>query len=302
MTTFRAKLTSPILQTLLPVAVLAALAGGIAHQTGFLAEAPATAQLFQPQTVTIAPRTFAYREDGEFLRANYVTDAPMRTVTETWPLTIMKHQVSLSEYTACVSEGVCSAPVGVAYDLGNVPVTGVNYDDARAYARWLSDKTGELWSLPTDQQLAFAAGKSFPDDAFGLEDDGSNPAIRWLADYRREAAERSKRDPVPRVLGSFGENEYGLSDFGGNVWEWTDTCHRRVMLDKDNTILRSEDACGVYVTVGNHRSPMTSFFRDPKGGGCAVGTPPDNLGFRLVKATAWYAPLVKALRDRGIDL
>ncbi len=302
MSIFPAYLSRPFLQTLLPVAIIAGLVGGIAHQTGFLAEPPATAQLFQPQTVTIPPRTFSYREDGEFLKANYVTDAPMRTVTMHRPLIIMKHQVSLAEYTACVSEGACGAPAGVSHDLGNVPVTGVSYDDARAYARWLSDKTGEVWSLPTDEQLAFAAGKSFPDDAFGIEDDASNPAIRWLADYRREAAERSKRDPVPRILGSFGENEYGLSDFGGNVWEWTNTCHRRVELDADDMILRSEDLCGVYVTVGNHRAPMTSFIKDPKGGGCAVGTPPDNLGFRLVRSTQWYAPLLKALRDRGFAL
>jgi hypothetical protein len=27
---------------------------------------------------------------------------------------------------------------------------------------------------------------------------------------------------------------------------------------------------------------VTDFIRDPKAGGCAVGVPPDNLGFRLV--------------------
>jgi len=28
---------------------------------------------------------------------------------------------------------------------------------------------------------------------------------------------------------------------------------------------------------------MSNFIRDGKSGGCAVGTPPDNLGFRLVR-------------------
>ncbi|WP_246723459.1 formylglycine-generating enzyme family protein [Rhizobium sp. ARZ01] len=302
MSTFQAALSNSLFQTLIPVTILAGLTAGIAHQTGFFTAPPPGAALFEPQTVTIPPRTFSYRADGEFIRGTYATDAPMQTVTETRPLTIMKHQVSLAEYGACVSDGACKAPEAVSYSLGDVPVTGVNYEDAQAYAKWLSERTGESWTLPTDQQLAFAAGTGFPDDAFGLEDDGSNPAIRWLADYRREAAERSKRDPVPRVLGSYGENEYGLSDFGGNVWEWTNTCHRRVQLDKDGSVVRSEDICGVYVTVGNHRAPMTSFIRDPKSGGCAVGTPPDNLGFRLVKSTEWYAPLLKALHDRGIQL
>jgi hypothetical protein len=33
---------------------------------------------------------------------------------------------------------------------------------------------------------------------------------------------------------------------------------------------------------GQHRAYVTDFIRDAKAGGCAVGVPPDNLGFRLV--------------------
>ena len=32
---------------------------------------------------------------------------------------------------------------------------------------------------------------------------------------------------------------------------------------------------------------MTFFIRNPKSGGCSVGTPPDNLGFRLVRERSW---------------
>jgi hypothetical protein len=34
---------------------------------------------------------------------------------------------------------------------------------------------------------------------------------------------------------------------------------------------------------GFHRTYMSNFIRDGKSGGCAVGKPPDSLGFRLVK-------------------
>ncbi|NKL21148.1 SUMF1/EgtB/PvdO family nonheme iron enzyme [Rhizobium leguminosarum bv. viciae] len=291
-----------MVQTLIPAVLLAVLATGVVQQSGLLAAAPADAALYEPRMVVIQPRQFSYRADGEYLRGSYVIDAPMVTVTETQPLTIMKYQVSIGDYDACVADNVCKPPEGITTVQPNLPVTGVSYDNAQAYAAWLSMKTGSFWTLPSDRQLAFAAGTSFPDDALGLDPDSNNPAIRWLADYRREAAERSKRDPAPRILGSFGENEYGLADFGGNVWEWTDTCHRRVQLKEDGSVNRIEPTCGVYVTVGNHRSPMTSFVRDPKGGGCAVGTPPDNLGFRLVKSTRWYAPLLNRLRDKGIQL
>ena len=41
--------------------------------------------------------------------------------------------------------------------------------------------------------------------------------------------------------------------------------------------------CGVRVVEGEHRSYVTDFIRDARAGGCAVGIPPANLGFRLVR-------------------
>jgi hypothetical protein len=38
----------------------------------------------------------------------------------------------------------------------------------------------------------------------------------------------------------------------------------------------------VRAVEGQHRAYVTDFIRDAKAGGCAVGVPPDNLGFRLV--------------------
>jgi hypothetical protein len=52
------------------------------------------------------------------------------------------------------------------------------------------------------------------------------------------------------------------------------------------TTERAIDNCGVHVIEGRHRAYMSNFIRDGKGGGCAVGTPPDNLGFRLVREPA----------------
>ena len=49
------------------------------------------------------------------------------------------------------------------------------------------------------------------------------------------------------------------------------------------TVEASIDNCGVHVLEGRHRAYMSNFVRDGKSGGCAVGTPPENLGFRLVR-------------------
>lgn len=287
----------------LPVLLLSTLLGTAAIQTGLFATAPAGPVLDAPQTVTVAPRSFDYRENGEFYRNGFAVDGPVRSVTMRSALTVMKFQVTAGDYARCVADGACPA-AEPSYPVtdGETPVTGVSYDDANAYAAWLSARTGETWRLPTDQELAFAAGSRFPDDALGVDADSKNPADRWLADYRREAARKASRDPVPQVAGRFGENEYGMADFAGNVWEWTATCNRRVNLDKAGDVVNDVSSCGIYVASGKHRAALSSFVRNPKSGGCAVGVPPDNLGFRLVKDTRWYAPVVDMLRRKGLPV
>lgn len=294
----------PLMSLVLPALLFAALAGTVAVQTDLVGAMPAGPLLDEPLTVEIAPRTFDYRDSGEFFRNGFAVDGPVKSVTARRPLTIMKYQVTAADYGRCVADGAC-APAEPSFAPANAtttPATGVSYDDAIAYAGWLSARTGEVWVLPTDRDLAFAAGSRFPDDALGVDIDSTNPADRWLADYNREAARKASRDPVPQPLGRFGENEYGFADFAGNIWEWTATCNRRVNLDKTGAVVNDVSSCGIYVASGKHRAALSSFVRNPKGGGCAVGVPPDNVGFRLVKDTGWYAPLLAKLRAKGLPL
>ncbi|MCF1449305.1 formylglycine-generating enzyme family protein [Agrobacterium vitis] len=294
MATIAARTGVSSLSMILPALLLAALVGGLAFTTGLIGNGHSGEMLPGPQIVIVAPRTFMYRSDGDFTKGGFPIDGPLLTVAVRAPLTIMKFQVSVADYTRCVVDGACAAAENVRAGSDAVPVTGVNYDDAYAYAGWLSKKTGQVWRLPTDAEWAFAAGERFVDDGLGLAMDSRNPAIRWLADYEREAARKGTGNPAPQPQGTFGENAFGVADIGGNVWEWTQTCHRRVNIGEDGAIASDVPACGIYVTEGKHRAPMSSFIRDPKSGGCSVGTPPDNLGFRLVHDSRWYAPLVRA--------
>ena len=40
---------------------------------------------------------------------------------------------------------------------------------------------------------------------------------------------------------------------------------------------------------------MSAFVRDARTGGCSVGAPPDNLGFRLVKERNWWWQIADVL-------
>jgi formylglycine-generating enzyme required for sulfatase activity len=232
--------------------------------------------------VMVASGAFEFRLSGEYLKAGRPVDAPKRTVTFRRGFHIMKDEVSAADYAACAADGACEAAEGGSASA-TLPVTGVSYRDATAYAAWLSAKTGETWRLPTDEEWAFAAAERRRDDALGLAEDASNPAARWLARYRAEASSSDKRDTELKPLGHFGTNSNGLSDVAGNVWEWTSTCYVRATMSENGKVAHSTDNCGVRVVAGRHRGYMSTFLRDGRSGGCAAGLAPDNLGFRLVR-------------------
>ena len=230
----------------------------------------------------LRPATFRYRLAGEFTRAGAAVNAPVISARMAKPLAIMRRQVTAAEYGECVREGACQPSAqDHAYDAGR-PVVKVSWRDASAYAAWLSRKTGRSYRLPTDEEWVFAAGERFTDDAVA-DSDSRDPAKRWLARYEMEAA-RDNPDKEVLPVGAFGVNQHGLADMGGNVWEWTGTCYRRVLLDEAGAETGVPSInCGVRVVAGRHRSYMTDFVRDARSGGCAVGVPPANLGFRLVR-------------------
>ena len=233
-------------------------------------------------TTVLAPGSFIHPQPGEYLQNGRPAAAPRVPTKVEQPLTIMTYQVSLGEYARCVADGACQP--ADSSGSGNMPVTGVSYLDATAYAAWYSEATGDIWRLPTDQEWAFAAAERFTADVEPLQDDPGNPALGWLSSYQREVDMARKPDPKPRPRGSFGLNGPGVADVGGNVWEWTSTCYVRTTLSPDGiTIESAVENCGVHVVEGFHRTYMSNFIRDGKSGGCAVGLPPDNLGFRLVR-------------------
>jgi formylglycine-generating enzyme required for sulfatase activity len=272
----------------LPVLLLAGLLTLIAIETETIRlPSFSTASVAGPETVVIAPRPFDYRASGDFLRGTASIDGPLVHVDRPAELEIMKYQVSATDYAACVADGACEKAEPRRRGTGDVPATGVSYNDATDYAAWLSKRTGETWRLPTVEEWAFAAGSKAVDHALGVETDASDPAQRWLLAYEREAQLSTDGPAKPAPLGTFGANEFGVADLSAVVWEWTSTCASRTTMDVAGETVSHIESCGVRYLEGRHRTPMSAFVRDAIGGGCSVGVPPDNLGFRLVREAGW---------------
>ena len=233
-----------------------------------------------PDMVALPPGAFAYRVSGEFTRDGQPTPAPQKTVAIARPLAIMRHQVTADDYRRCVDDGVCASVDGEA--ASDLPVVKVSWRDAQAYAAWLSRATAASFRLPTDEEWAYAAAGRRADD--GLSDGAyADPGRRVLARYDAETRRAGAPDREPQPIGSFGANEHGLIDMAGNVWEWTDTCFARVMLDARGETAATLENCGVRIAAGRHRSYVPDFIRDARSGGCSAGAQPSNLGFRLVR-------------------
>lgn len=247
-----------------------------------------------PAFVELRPGTISYRVAGDFTRASKQIEAPLASVRFTRPLSIMKRQVSAADYQRCVDDAGCRPLSPGVKPLADRPAVQISWHDADAYASWLSRKTGEHYRLPTDEEWAYAAGSRYKDDSLPVDD--SDPSKRWIARYDRESNREYGADSEPQPFGHFGANENGLYDTAGNVWEWTSTCFVRTRLDDEGHATSRNSNCGVRVAEGQHRTYVTDFIRDARAGGCAVGVPPSNLGFRLVRERkSWISSVSSGL-------
>ncbi|HRN75084.1 formylglycine-generating enzyme family protein [Ottowia sp.] len=111
----------------------------------------------------------------------------------------------------------------------NHPVVNVTWNDAVAMARWLSQREGVSYRLPTEAEWEYAARAGtrtrYPagDDPAVLQGSANifdrETALRWPR-WREQAGSGSDGHPFTAPAGSFAPNAFGLYDMIGNVWEW----------------------------------------------------------------------------------
>jgi len=95
------------------------------------------------------------------------------------------------------------------------PVVLVNWEDAGAYCRWLSQVTGKHYRLPTEQEWEKAARGDFPDTR----------RYPWGSEWQPGCCntQESGRKGTSSVyeFEQTNRSPFGVVDMAGNVWEWT---------------------------------------------------------------------------------
>jgi len=115
----------------------------------------------------------------------------------------------------------------------DLPVVNISWNDASAYAKWLSQRTGKVYRLPSEAEFEYALragtttrywwGDGTPQKAVENltgSGDHSPSGRRWSHAFR------GYRDGYwgPAPVMKFAPNPFGLYDINGNVSEWVADC------------------------------------------------------------------------------
>jgi formylglycine-generating enzyme required for sulfatase activity len=170
---------------------------------------------------------------GEFLMGDlqgdgYANELPVHSVRMAKPFAIGRFEVTFDDFDRfCTSSGRPCPPDG-GNGRRDKPVIFVSWEDANAYAGWLSAQTGKTYRLPTEAEWEYAARGHNKDSRFWGKSE--QPACRYANVADRSALQVfpkltvlhqcDDQFPLTSPVGSFVPNPFGLYDMLGNVWEW----------------------------------------------------------------------------------
>ena len=224
----------------------------------------------------IALPTGSYRR-GDLQGTGDSDEKPTHTVRLSKPFAIGMHPVTFEEYDRFSEEFGRARPADEGWGRGRRPVINVSWEDAVAYAKWLSRKTGYTYRLPTDSEWEFAARAGGQTRYFW----GDKPG-RLMANCSQCGSLWDGEKTAP--VGKFPPNPFGLYDMAGNVWEWMEDCYHDKLsgFPTDGSALQKK-GCGKRVIRGGAWSFPPKEMRSANRWRDFPTRRSDDTGFRLVR-------------------
>ena len=177
-----------------------------------------------PEMISIKGGTFEMGvEGGEF------DEGPVHKVNLS-DFAAGKYEVTVRQYSIFAKDTGRQMPETKEWSANpKSPILNISWNDANAYVKWLSKKSGDTYRLPTEAEWYFLAS-----------DGGKKIKYPWgngkprsnVADVSasKEGASRYIKDyddgfPFTSPVGSFPSNSLGVHDLGGNAAEWVSNYH-----------------------------------------------------------------------------
>jgi formylglycine-generating enzyme required for sulfatase activity len=144
-------------------------------------------------------------------------EAPVHQVSIRKAFYIGRREVTYEEWDACIAEGGCKQrPDDRGLGRARRPVTDIDWDDAKGYTAWLSQKTGHTYRLPAESEWEYVARA------------GTTTSYPWGRTVEKDRANciGCTSDPLKKAIdtGSFQPNAFGIYDMAGNAAEWVEDC------------------------------------------------------------------------------
>ena len=163
-----------------------------------------------PEMVWFPAGTFRM---GDLKNRGSSDEKPVHEVTIKEHFAIGRYEVTFAEYDKFAEAMSKEKPDDSGWGRDNRPVINVSWNDAMAYAKWLSDQTGEQYELPSEAEWEYAARAGTETVYWWGNEMGEN----WANCSSSQCGDDFENtSPV----GSFSANPFGLYDTVGNVWEW----------------------------------------------------------------------------------
>ncbi len=205
---------------------------------------------------------------------------------------ISQHEVTNAQYRRFAPDHNSGSFRGATLNDDQQPVVEVSWEEAMAYAEWLSQFTGKPYRLPTEAEWEYAARARTETVRFWGNESKAACAYANVAD---EAAQRywgaqvihdcDDGHPVAAPVGVFLPNAFALYDMLGNVSEWTCSAYQ----DDYDAYGTKDKRCANQVSRRERRAVRGGSWDDPPRlvrstdrNGREPAIRDNDLGFRLV--------------------
>ena len=165
-------------------------------------------------------------------KGNSKIEGPVHEVAIRYRLAVGLFEVSFEEWDACRRDGGCQVPLQHEGSGGAYPIDHATMRHAGEYTKWLKDRTGRPYRLPSEGEWEYAARAGTQSERYwGQEDQcayANGADLVAQLDRPDLGVFASCRDGYTRTAPSddrrFAPNAWGLYHMLGNVHEWTQDC------------------------------------------------------------------------------